>query len=87
MTAATKEGLLKYEEARKLAASDDGKARLRLAKRVDVQPEILYFLAVTVIRVGAARLKIDRLSWLYLIPLTVLALVGVLLLYLDVIVG
>ncbi len=45
MTAAAKEGLLKYEEARKLAASDDGKARLRLAKRADVQPEILYFLA------------------------------------------
>jgi NADH-quinone oxidoreductase subunit H len=49
--------------------------------------ELLYFLAVTVIRVGAARLKIDKLSWFYLIPLTVLALVGVLLLYLDVIVG
>jgi hypothetical protein len=42
---------------------------------------------VTVIRVGAARLKIDKLSWLYLIPLSVLAVVGVLLLYLDVIVG
>jgi len=52
-----------------------------------VKIEILYFLAVTVIRVGAARLKIDKLSWLYLIPLSVLALTGVLLLYLDVIVG
>jgi formate hydrogenlyase subunit 4 len=49
--------------------------------------ELLYFLAVTVVRVGAARLKIDKLSWLYLIPLTVLAFIGVLLLYLDVIVG
>jgi NADH:ubiquinone oxidoreductase subunit H len=49
--------------------------------------ELLYFLAVTVVRVGAARLKIDKLSWLYLVPLTVLALIGVLLLYLDVIVG
>ncbi len=46
--------------------------------------EVLYFLAVTVIRVGAARLKIDRLSWLYLIPLSGLALVGALLMYLDV---
>jgi formate hydrogenlyase subunit 4 len=49
--------------------------------------ELLYFLAVTVVRVGAARLKIDKLSWLYLVPLTVLALIGVLLLYLDVILG
>ncbi len=47
--------------------------------------EVLYFLAVTVIRVGAARLKIDRLSWLYLVPLSGLALVGALLMYLDVI--
>ncbi len=47
--------------------------------------ELLYFLAVTVIRVGAARLKIDRLSWLYLVPLSGLALVGALLMYLDVI--
>jgi len=49
--------------------------------------ELIYFLAVTVVRVGAARLKIDKLSWLYLIPLSVISLVGVLLLYLDVIVG
>ena len=49
--------------------------------------ELLYFLAVTVVRVGAARLKIDKLSWLYLIPLSVISLIGVLLLYLDVIVG
>lgn len=45
--------------------------------------EVLYFLAVTVIRVGAARLKIDKLSWLYLVPLSALAVVGSLLLYLD----
>jgi len=45
--------------------------------------ELVYFLGVTVIRVGAARLKIDRLSWLYLVPLSGLALVGALLMYLD----
>jgi len=45
--------------------------------------EVLYFLAVTVVRVGAARLKIDRLSWLYLVPLSMLSIIGVLLLYLD----
>ncbi len=45
--------------------------------------EVLYFLAVTVIRVGAARLKIDKLSWIYLVPLSVFAVIGVLLLYLD----
>ncbi|MGA1820728.1 MAG: DUF6079 family protein, partial [Thermoplasmatota archaeon] len=38
--------------------------------------ELLYFLAVTVVRVGAARLKIDKLSWLYLIPLSVISLVA-----------
>lgn len=48
--------------------------------------EVLYFLAVTVIRVGAARLKIDRLSWLYLVPLSILSIIGVLLLYLDTVV-
>lgn len=52
-----------------------------------IKIEVLYFLAVTVVRVGAARLKIDRLSWLYLIPLSVLSVIGVLLLYLDTIVG
>lgn len=45
--------------------------------------EILYFLAVTVVRVGAARLKIDKLSWFYLVPMTLLGVIGVLLLYLD----
>lgn len=45
--------------------------------------EVLYFVAVTVIRVGAARLKIDKLSWLYLIPLSIIGIIGVLLLYLD----
>jgi len=48
-----------------------------------IKIELLYFVAITVIRVGAARLKIDRLSWLYLVPLSALAVVGVLLLYLD----
>lgn len=45
--------------------------------------EVLYFLAVTVIRVGAARLKIDRLSWLYLVPLTILGVIGIFLIYVD----
>ena len=45
--------------------------------------EVLYFVSVTVIRVGAARLKIDKLSWFYLVPLSVLSVLGVLLLYLD----
>ncbi|MFW3146486.1 MAG: respiratory chain complex I subunit 1 family protein [Thermoplasmatota archaeon] len=52
-----------------------------------IKIEVLYFLAVTVIRVGAARLKIDKLSWLYLIPLSILSVIGVLLLYLDTLVG
>ncbi|MGA1821039.1 MAG: respiratory chain complex I subunit 1 family protein [Thermoplasmatota archaeon] len=52
-----------------------------------IKIEVLYFLAVTVIRVGAARLKIDFMSWLYLIPLSVIAIVGTFLLYLDTIVG
>ncbi|MEA3559017.1 MAG: complex I subunit 1 family protein [Candidatus Thermoplasmatota archaeon] len=52
-----------------------------------IKIEVLYFLAVTVVRVGAARLKIDKLSWLYLVPLSVLSAMGVLLLYLDTIVG
>jgi NADH:ubiquinone oxidoreductase subunit H len=45
--------------------------------------ELVYFFAVTVIRVGAARLKIDRVSWLYLVPLSVLSVVGAIMLYLD----
>ena len=45
--------------------------------------EVLYFLAVTVIRVGAARLKIDKLSWFYLVPLSIIGILGVILLYLD----
>ncbi|MFO8051727.1 MAG: complex I subunit 1 family protein [Thermoplasmatota archaeon] len=52
-----------------------------------IKIEVIYFLAVTVIRVGAARLKIDKISWLYLVPLSVLSVIGVLLLYLDTIVG
>jgi formate hydrogenlyase subunit 4 len=48
-----------------------------------IKIEVLYFVAVTVVRVGAARLKIDRLSWLYLIPLSILGVIGVILLYLD----
>ena len=48
-----------------------------------IKIEVLYFFAVSVIRVGAARLKIDRLSWLYLVPLSAIAIVGALLLYLD----
>ncbi|MBN1389534.1 MAG: NADH-quinone oxidoreductase subunit H [Candidatus Thermoplasmatota archaeon] len=52
-----------------------------------VKIEVIYFFAVTVVRVGAARLKVDKISWLYLVPLSVISLVGVLLLYLDVIVG
>lgn len=45
--------------------------------------ELVYFFAVTVIRVGAARLRIDRLSWLYLVPLSALSIIGAILLYLD----
>jgi len=52
-----------------------------------VKIEVLYFLAVTVIRVGAARLKIDKLSWLYLVPLSAIAIVGAFLLYLDTVWG
>ena len=48
-----------------------------------IKIEVLYFFAVSVIRVGAARLKIDRLSWLYLVPMSAIAIVGALLLYLD----
>jgi NADH-quinone oxidoreductase subunit H len=48
-----------------------------------IKIEVLYFFAVTVIRVGAARLKINKLSWLYLVPLSALAIVGTLLMYLD----
>jgi formate hydrogenlyase subunit 4 len=45
--------------------------------------ELVYFFAVTVFRVGAARLRIDRISWLYLVPLSVMSVVGAILLYLD----
>ncbi len=48
-----------------------------------IKIELVYFFAVTVIRVGAARLKIDRLSWFYLVPLSVLSVVGAVMLYLD----
>jgi len=34
-----------YEKAKRLAAESDASARLRLAERADVQPEILYYLA------------------------------------------
>ncbi len=34
-----------YEDAKKMAESEDGEVRLSLAKRADIQPEILYFLA------------------------------------------
>ncbi|MCK4236921.1 MAG: NADH-quinone oxidoreductase subunit H, partial [Candidatus Krumholzibacteria bacterium] len=45
--------------------------------------EVLYFLAVTVVRVGAARLKIDKLSWIYMVPISALSILGALLIYLD----
>jgi len=37
---------MEYDKAKALAASPDPAVRLQLAKRADVQPEILYFLAV-----------------------------------------
>lgn len=40
------DGGMEYEKAKALAASPDPMVRLRLAQRADVQPEILYFLAV-----------------------------------------
>ena len=78
---------LSYDESKRLARDGDPAVRVHLAGREDIRPEVLYFLAVTVIRVGAARLKIDFMSWLYLIPLSVIAIVGTFLLYLDTIVG
>jgi uncharacterized protein (DUF2336 family) len=39
-------GGIEYEKAKVLAASPDPAVRLELARRADVQPEILYFLAV-----------------------------------------
>ncbi|OUS12078.1 hypothetical protein A9Q97_06635 [Rhodospirillales bacterium 47_12_T64] len=36
---------LAYEDAKEMAESDDGDVRLSLARRGDIQPEILYFLA------------------------------------------
>lgn len=38
-------GLMDYEEAKRLAADESARVRQTLAKRRDVQPEILYFLA------------------------------------------
>ena len=35
-----------YDKAKALAASSDKSVRLQLAKRKDIQPEILYYLAV-----------------------------------------
>ena len=35
-----------YDTAKALAASPDPAVRLKLARRADIQPEILYYLAV-----------------------------------------
>jgi uncharacterized protein (DUF2336 family) len=37
--------LMDYEEAKRLAADPDDRKRAKLARRADVQPEVLYFLA------------------------------------------
>lgn len=40
-----KNGLMNYEKAKALAASEDTEVRRELAARTDLQPEVLYFLA------------------------------------------
>jgi len=44
---------------------------------------LVVFAGVTVVRAATARLKIDQITWLYWLPLTLMALVGLSLLVMD----
>ncbi len=48
---------------------------------------LVVFFAVTAVRVAFPRLKIDKISYVYLVPATLIALVGALFIYLDVVIG
>jgi len=47
---------------------------------------VLMFLSVTLIRTGMARFKISQASWVYIISMTLIGLVGLILIWLDLIV-
>ncbi|MCK4240786.1 MAG: NADH-quinone oxidoreductase subunit H, partial [Candidatus Atribacteria bacterium] len=47
---------------------------------------LIMFMEVTFIRVAAARLKVDQVSYAYWVPLSVIGLLGLALIFLDTII-